>query len=454
MQDELRRKLRDLVPGPEPEEREPDAREDPRARRCRRAPRRSAARPRGARRRHEPGQAQAPRTTRSWRPGRARRPSRSTRARPDAAGRAARSRIAASSPRRGCPRNSSRKRCCAVMVTFDSSSPTHQPPGSWSSRSRSTAGLERRGRASASPTTLTEPPPRRAGRPLTSSRPRHNPRATRAPFGVTLESGWRDGVAPVALEVVSSARRRLTATRSRSSALRCRAAAADRRPPSWPASRCPSTRLRARRPAARSRARAGARPCRVGPRTSPRGSRLTRDQRSSAGPSRSVSSRGHELDELAAADARRARARRSRRRSGTGRARARCRSAAPRSKTQCAGLPSSAASSKGEDRPVEEQVHAHDRRVLELRSRLAEQRGALRRRERDDERVGLDPLAVGEHHGAASASSARARVDADVRARARASAAAGRVAVHRPERRDREHEVARAPLRRAARSAR
>ena len=34
------------------------------------------------------------------------------------------------------PRTCSQKRCSAIMVAFDSSSPTHQPPGCWSSSSR------------------------------------------------------------------------------------------------------------------------------------------------------------------------------------------------------------------------------------------------------------------------------------------------------------------------------
>ena len=67
-----------------------------------------------------------------------------------------------------------------------------------------------------------------------------------------------------------------------------------------------------------------------------------------------------------------------------------CPVSAPRSKTQCASLPSRAASGCGSSAPVEEQVDADDRRVLELRVRLAEQPRRSRRRRRDDDRLGVE----------------------------------------------------------------
>ena len=170
-----------------------------------------------------------------------------------------------------------------------------------------------------------------------------------------------------------------TSCRARLERTRCGEAAADRA-------------LHRRRPAGgRPRARArdvrlrGLRsgPVRLAPGThGDRGLRLAADARpEQLRRAEPVGQRaGDQLDQLAAAQLR-ARVRRSRRRSGTGRAPGSCPVSAPRSKTQCAGLPSSAASGSRSSGRSNQQVDADDRRVLELRLRLAEQARALGRRD-------------------------------------------------------------------------
>ncbi len=63
----------------------------------------------------------------------------------------------------------------------------------------------------------------------------------------------------------------------------------------------------------------------------------------------------------------------------------------PRSKTQCAGLPSKRGERRAEQPSVEEQMDAHDRRVLELRRRLAEKLGRSRQAEAPPRRRRLRP---------------------------------------------------------------
>ena len=225
------------------------------------------------------------------------------------------------------------------------------------------------------------------------------------------------------------------------------------RPPSWPASRCPSTRPLARRSAcpSRPRGRSAAVPGR--PANVAAGSRLTRDQRSSAGPRLVGQLRRHA----------------ARRAPGRGRATS---SGAPlettvrywplsgswpvsrpRSKTQCAGLPSKCGQRRAEQLAVEEQVDADDRRVLEPRRRLAEKRARsppaeARRRSRRPRRARRRRAPPRPPPGAAT----RARVRTS-RPRL-VQRAPRRVAVHRPERRDREARVAAPRARRGAPSAR
>ena len=59
-----------------------------------------------------------------------------------AAARAARSRASGRSRGSRRPSTWSQKRCSAIIVAFDSSSPTHQPPGCWSSSRRLVAGVD------------------------------------------------------------------------------------------------------------------------------------------------------------------------------------------------------------------------------------------------------------------------------------------------------------------------
>ena len=175
----------------------------------------------------------------------------------------------------------------------------------------------------------------------------------------------------------SAPRRRSLGSRPRGARRRCGPP-----PPSSRASRRRSTRRRGRcspwrSASAQRRLRVPGRAAKVAC-----GSRETRDQRSSARPSRSVSASAIASTRLLP---------RISSRSGTPLettvrywppSGGRWPVSAPRSKTQCAGESSSAASRWREDRPVEEQVDADDRRVLERGRLLAEQAGGLGRRAR------------------------------------------------------------------------
>ena len=242
------------------------------------------------RRRRRPSSAR--RTTRSWSTGRAAPRTSSTRCRRRGAGRAVRSRACRSVRRSRRPRKWSQNRCSAIIVAFDSSSPTHQPLGCWSSSRRLRARVDRPVEAVSSCTTVMP--------------------------------------ATACMRIDPTRRRKTAANR-----------ALHRR---RPAGVGPGAR-RGRRSGCPSPARAARAACRGEARRSRSGSRLTRDQRSSAWPSRPV--------ELVRPSARRGLVPADLEQVGhaarddgqvLASARASCPVSSPRSKTQWAGDPSSAAS--------------------------------------------------------------------------------------------------------------
>ena len=237
-----------------------------------------------------------------------------------------------SSRRRGCRRNSQKKRCSAVIVTFDSSSPTHQPPGRWSSSRRAVTGLDRpvecADRSLPSFCSRGAPADGYRGRPRIPTQTRDTPstsaRHARGRRGYA-ESGWWAGVPSGAGRAGSPAGPAIPVGH-REQQPGGRRGRSGSPPPSSPASPSPSTHPRGRPPAVPSRVRGVAR--RVPGRPAKVAARLAADARPEqlrAGPSRSTSGSRDELDELAAPRSRRGRERRSRPRSGTdpGRARAR-----------------------------------------------------------------------------------------------------------------------------------
>ena len=141
------------------------------------------------------------------------------------------------------PRTCSQKRCSAIIVAFDSSSPTHQPPGCWSSSRRCVAAS----------TALVEP-----GQLLDGGHAVHRPRGGDAAPNRRLHRRRPVGGDPGAGEVRRSACEVRIVHRS---------------------------------------LRVPGRAAKVA-----RGSRLTRDQRSSAGPSRSVSASAIRSTRPSAAD--------------------------------------------------------------------------------------------------------------------------------------------------------
>ena len=269
-------------------------------------------------------------------------------------------------------------------------------------------------------------------------------RTTRATLRRYADSGWRDGVAPVGRADVSrgpapSARSRASRRARGPRPLRIAPSIVAGQPVSRPGAGANDARAAGRRarPAGGRAGTAGERRRRLAAHPRPAGARPGRGARSARrrsarrarGP-RVAASSGAPLDDdrqVLPALGRDAR------------------SARPRSKTQCAGLPSSAASGGPRIWPVEEEMDAHDRRVLEAGIRLPEQARALRRRQGDHDHVGLHPLAVGEHDRAVlERRDARRRVR--ITAPCCAQRRARRVAVHLAERGEREDEVARLPL--------
>ena len=231
------------------------------------------------------------------------------------------------------------------------------------------------------------------------------------------------------------------ARRAQPARLRDRSA---RRPPSSPASRCPSTRRRGRDPGAR---RDRARPVRAVPGTPlkvARGSRVTKKRRDLGDAARREAAR------RARAGTRRAARRRERvdrmRPRPTARPPGTARRASPeelvRSKTHCTGVPTPAANGELGDRAVVDDVQVDDRRGAELREPTPGERAAAAaprllvwHGEHDGVGVGVPPLRRRASRRRRATRDAGARVRrrrrplrARARPRRRAAAAAARAA--------------------------
>ena len=216
--------------------------------------------------------------------------------------------------------NSRKNRCSAVMVTFDSSSPTHQPPGSCKLEQARDPGLER----------AIELRPDDHAHP--ASRLRRSPRSKRAcairregahdpSRGVTharalsryAHSGWWSGVAPAPL-AESGAGHDVTGSRIALPSNVRAAVRPLRTAPSMVAGQpvcvhAPALTTPGRSVSGPGRWRGGpGRPAKVAC-----GSRLTRDQSSSAGPRRSTMARSHRARRARGLGWRPGRGRRSRR---------------------------------------------------------------------------------------------------------------------------------------------
>ena len=265
------------------------------------------------------------------------------------------------------PSTCSQKRCSAIIVAFDSSSPTHQPPGCCRSSRRLVAASTALSRRVSSLVAVIRPsrPRCRSAPPPPSSRA--SPRPSHAParyvFGREVSIGH----------------------------------------------------LRLRVPGRAANVA--------------RGSRETRDQTSSAGPSRSRERLGHRLDEALAADLEQVGDAARDDRQVLAAAGGSWPVRAPRSNTQCAGESSSAASRCwriGRSKSRWTLTIGESSSAGASRPRSARR---LRWRHGDDHRVGIEVVEA---------------LDPRVEADAVAERAAGRRAVHLAERLDRQEQIGRA----------
>ena len=352
-EDELGRQLRDLLPGPEPEEREPDAREDPRAAdaAARHTERRAAA-SRGSSAR-EPCQAESRvRLERRGQVGLA-----SPVDRPQAVGALAGEELVHTFPGRLLVAEAEELEQEQVLRGHGHVGLELAHPPAVRLLQLEEAPVARPSvRSSSFATGLPVVFGRAPGGTRVVTLSRHSARHARAL--VTLESGWREGCPSRSLTLALRAGRERETGRRRGRS--------ESRPPWSPASPLPSTRP----PGRRRPAGLGARPARVGPGEGGEGGRrLAAHARPEelGRPQARGQLAGQEVDELAAALLAAARAHRSRRPSGTGPLSGGARSALPGRRPSARRF-RAAPPPRTREAAVEEEVGADDRRVLELGS--------------------------------------------------------------------------------------